>query len=443
MNFLKKNYEKVLLFALFVIFAVLLVHLYFIVQSTREVKEEDLEIPSRNPDYKIADVKADDFNLKKLFSINLSWSKSVSRDGNGNKDFSDLIDVFKISRCGHCQHLIPRRIMEENGNCPRCLKALLAPPKSEGGTKVAARLDSDEDGIPNVVELLFDLNPYDASDALYDLDDDGFTNLYEYRELEHSEEFQKIFSDEYKNISADEIKQMALRNPKKHPELANGLKLDKIDRQKLNASLLGVSVLTGQPKENWNIQIDIAAHPVEKLRRKRRRRLEKVGPAYKYIGDKLRLTTDEYTIHDIRKDKDAAKVVVKNKKNNTNDNKLDTSYYVILKDSKKREIIMKVGVDTYDLEHEAFFSDVWGYGKYSGKVGDTVRMGNSKIDISRYKIKSINKAKEEVVLEVPVKGVADIIIKSVAKMGKDDYVSVKDKKAEKSDSGNDQKQDAR
>ena len=36
-----------------------------------------------------------------------------------------------------------------------------------------------------------------------------------------------------------------------------------------------------------------------------------------------------------------------------------------------------------------------------------------------------------------------IIIKSVAKMGKDDYVSVKDKKAEKEASGNDQKQDAR
>ena len=70
-------------------------------------------------------------------------------------------------------------------------------------------------------------------------------------------------------------------------------------------------------------------------------------------------------------------------------------------------------------------------------------MGNSNIDISRYKIKSINKAKEEVVLEVPVKRAADIIIKSVAKIGKDDYVSVKDKKAEKDASGNDQKQDAR
>ena len=430
MNFLKKNYEKVLLFALFVIFAVLLVHLYFIVQATREVKEEHLEIPSRDPDYKIADVKSDDFNFKKLFSQKLSWSKAVSRDGNDNPDYTDLLDVFTIARCGHCNYLIPRRVMEQSKNCPHCTKGLLPPPEVEPETKVAARLDSDYDGIPNVVELLFDMNPYDATDAFLDFDDDGFTNVYEYRELENTDEFKRIFSEE-KNFSADAIKQMALRNPQKHPPLANGLKLDKIDRQKLNAYLLGVSV-TGTHKENWNIQIDITAHPGKKGKK----RLEKVGPAYKYIGDTLRLQTDTYTIADIRKDNSAPKETRKSK--NAQNEKLDTSYSVLLKDSKKRDIIMRVGVETYDLEHEAFFSDVWGYGKYSGKVNNNIFMGNTKIGRSRYRIKFIDKAKEKVVLverykdnDGKDKEGPDITIGREAKMTKGDYISLKDKQEEK------------
>ena len=73
MNFLKKHYEKVVLLALFIIFALLLVHLYTIVQATGEVKESDLQIPTREPDYKVADVNAPMFNLPQLFSEKNSW----------------------------------------------------------------------------------------------------------------------------------------------------------------------------------------------------------------------------------------------------------------------------------------------------------------------------------------------------------------------------------
>lgn len=44
----------------------------------------------------------------------------------------------------------------------------------------AADLDDDGDGLPDEVELLFGLDPLDASDAGQDLDNDGESNLMEY-----------------------------------------------------------------------------------------------------------------------------------------------------------------------------------------------------------------------------------------------------------------------
>jgi hypothetical protein len=46
--------------------------------------------------------------------------------------------------------------------------------------RVAATLDSDQDGIPNVHEMELELNPYDASDAALDFDADGLDNRSEF-----------------------------------------------------------------------------------------------------------------------------------------------------------------------------------------------------------------------------------------------------------------------
>jgi len=48
-------------------------------------------------------------------------------------------------------------------------------------TSTSALIDSDNDGIPDAVELANGLNPHDPTDALGDLDGDGLTNLEEYR----------------------------------------------------------------------------------------------------------------------------------------------------------------------------------------------------------------------------------------------------------------------
>ena len=47
-------------------------------------------------------------------------------------------------------------------------------------TNLAANLDADGDGIPNVYELGHSLDPFDSADADLDPDGDGFTNLEEF-----------------------------------------------------------------------------------------------------------------------------------------------------------------------------------------------------------------------------------------------------------------------
>lgn len=49
-----------------------------------------------------------------------------------------------------------------------------------GAANVSPSLDSDGDGIPDIWELAYGLNPYDASDASKDADGDGQSNLAEY-----------------------------------------------------------------------------------------------------------------------------------------------------------------------------------------------------------------------------------------------------------------------
>ncbi|MGD9612553.1 MAG: Amuc_1099 family pilus-like system protein [Kiritimatiellia bacterium] len=63
-------------------------------------------------------------------------------------------------------------IRYEAAECPFCLAVQPAIVDIE-------KLDTDDDGLPDKVELVLGLNPQDPSDAAGDLDNDGFTNLEE------------------------------------------------------------------------------------------------------------------------------------------------------------------------------------------------------------------------------------------------------------------------
>ncbi len=419
MNFLKKHYEKVALLALFIIFALLLVHLYTIIQATGEVKDSDLQIPTRDPDYQLADLKKLEFNLPELFKYNTVWNASTARKSENSKHFSDVMTVFKITRCGYCNHLIPRTYMENAEKCPyfNCSSKenLKKPREEKKGENGTVQLDSDEDGIPNLVELVYNLNPYDASDAELDLDDDGFINYYEYQQMKDADEFKKIFSEEQKNFSSEEQKNLILKDPKKHPGLYLGLKIDRLERQPLNMDLLGITVdKKNKNRAAWPIQIKIKE---QYIGTGKKRRLHKERTNVTYIGEKIKLETGEYTIEDI---KDEPIPVAKQTKDSG-----DTNYYIVLKKiqnknkDKNKSIIfdVKKGIEAFDPEYRAYLSDIWNYKKYDGRVGNTIRMGVANIGFTRYTIREINKRDNSVTLETPDK--KNVVIKTVPLMPQD------------------------
>ena len=350
MNFLKKHYEKVVLLAFFIVFAILLVHLYSIIQATGEVKESHLQIPTRDPDYEVTKRTDKKFDLDSIFNERISWEKIGSRDNATGKDYSDIMEIFKIVKCGHCEYLIPRSIMENSGKCMYCNKVLL-PPKAEEEATFGARLDRDYDGIPDIDEIENKLNPYNADDALEDFDDDGFTNLCEYR------------------------MQTDLRDAKSHPALYNGLKLVRVERQQLKLNLLGVTIIKGSPKEGWSIQVETEEQVVNKKKRPK-------ANHYLFIGSRIILDTGVYTISDIK----VENVV---KENDKKQKEVIEQGYIILKDRKQREITLKIGMKADDPEYKAVFADVWSDKVYTGKAGNRITMGSTEIGRARYVIKSI------------------------------------------------------
>jgi len=60
-------------------------------------------------------------------------------------------------------------------SCPSCLA--VQPDIDDKKTR-----DTDEDGIPDQIELAWGLNPQDPQDAIQDMDSDGFSNLEEFRD---------------------------------------------------------------------------------------------------------------------------------------------------------------------------------------------------------------------------------------------------------------------
>lgn len=392
MNFLKKHYEKVALLVLFVIFAALLVYLYTIIQATQGTPE--LEIPAPPADYQASYLRAesDEFNLPKtpeeiaemkknlkpgeklppekpsLLETNMNLEAAGKFHDANTKDYSDLMSMYKIVRCKHdnCNYLIPRRLMEEGQFCPRC-KNKLEPPKDNKNIEVL-ELDTDEDGIPDRVELEAKmdennkLNPKDGRDADYDLDGDGFSNIYEYRH------------------------KTKMNDPKDHPPLYYGLYIVGVERQKIKATLMGITPDVKINKRDWYIQIEVDAQVIRGRKRSK-------NTNYYRIGRVFETDTGSYEIADILSEKIKKKIDGKEQE--------ETEYYLILKDTKDRKIEMRIGQkDVFDPEYTVTFKDVWDNPYRPLRSGRTFRMGNSISGRERYFVQNIEKKGNELKAEI-------------------------------------------
>ena len=205
MEFLKRHYEKLILLVLSIISILTVTHIFSIMDKTREVKDSDLKIPTRQADYQIHDAKSDDFVTSKIISSSaLNWQPSGNRhkaapasaasaeaaqEGGSEKqqvadpgvfdNYSDLVKIFRMARCPHCQKLVPLSYFSDS-KCPICGKELKKPVSTgKRRIRMITDEDSDGDGIKDVDEQRYGWNPNDPADALMDSNGNGFSNIYE------------------------------------------------------------------------------------------------------------------------------------------------------------------------------------------------------------------------------------------------------------------------
>ena len=219
MEFLKRHYEKLVLAVLLLLFIGSMVYLLQIVQETAKINREGLTLPTRDPDFTPVSPTAEQFDRAKLFAFGNDWTPAVARNEKHKNYFSDLVVTFGAARCGHCERIIPLYFFE-NRECPLCGKKLVPPPKVEGPEVVLGRgtpEDPDGCGIPHAVKEKFGLDVNDPGNVLDDLDGDGFSNLYEYK--------QKTLMNE----------------PRSRPPLWHRLVLVNIDKIKLPFMLMKVN----------------------------------------------------------------------------------------------------------------------------------------------------------------------------------------------------------
>ena len=200
-----RQYDKVIAV---VVLIVLLISLFYLTRAGTARKQEEA-----NYDRQLSGLKP---VSGAVTAMDLSDYEAAARS-----DRSPLqLDKPQVQQAGF---MTPeRRVSCVN---PECLKAI--PYAAEKcpfcGTKqpLAPELnterDSDNDGIPDRVEIAWGLNPQDPADAKGDLDADGFTNLEEYQ------------------AKTDP------KDPKSHPALVNLLRVKELRGKRLPLIFSGVN----------------------------------------------------------------------------------------------------------------------------------------------------------------------------------------------------------
>ncbi|QSH42490.1 hypothetical protein P0136_02490 [Lentisphaerota bacterium ZTH] len=353
MDFLKRHYEKIILSLLLIVFIMLLIYLIKIIKSTNEITKEDLKIPTPRADYRPVDFLKDQYVLDKLFNKGSEWQRSVPRV-KGDKVYTDLLVPFKCARCPHCRKIVPKFFfLNPPHKCPihGCGKPLPKPVKVESKEKafVFKPNDWDNDGIPNAVEEKIGLDPKFPEDANDDLDNDGFSNLFEYNNKTN------------------------INNAKSHPPMYKRLKLVDLRRTVLDAELMKV-IASGKDKKNWDVQVNVNN-----------------GKKTKFItlGDPITLDRRGYSIVDITHN-------VKEIKRGNSILKKDNSTVTLKSDDDRFTIVMQVGKPVYSPLPKAIVVDLSNGREYQLDSGDKFSLGNKKTRISKYKVLEIDTKKRQI-----------------------------------------------
>lgn len=357
MEFLKKHYEKLILLLLLLTFTFTLIYVLGIVKSTRVITDDSLQIATFAPDYNLIDAQDEKFNVDKVLTSSIpQWKSATARKKEHAEYFSDLVIMFDISRCPHCQKLIPRYFFFDR-ECPLCKKGLVTPPEKFVETLEITAEDADGDGVPDAEELKYGLDPKNPADGRIDLAGDGFSNRYK-------------FKNKYN-----------LLDPRSRPPLWYRLSLLEIRKNKLDKRLNAVNTYKSDDKAKWSFQILDA----------------KTGKSDNiYIGDSMTINRRRYTLESVKLDQQEDPSAAEKGKIR------DESIAYIKSEDGQEVIEMKVNQDAYSKYPLIVMKDEGSPDKNVEVIsGEEFSMGNRKIGIEKYRVKSVDEENQTVLLVDP------------------------------------------
>lgn len=349
MDFIKKHYEKLILLLLLVIFIASMFHLLNIVKQTGEIQDHHLQIPTRDPDYKIHSPDDPVFDVvEQLKSTSLNWIEPGPRNPANAEHYSDLTYVFAISRCPFCGKLIPRSYMKKKELCPFCKNEKIK------GVHFAEPPDDDYGDvfIPDEVKTKYQISLTDPDASYYDLDRDGFSNIYEY------------------------WKKTDLGDPRNHPPLWQRLRVIDVGKITLPNRLMVLNTLNNEDPKTWELQINNG----------------RFNDLY-MVGNELEIEHKFFRIVNAEQKFEPAddKGVRK-----------DVSRIYLKEIDGDREITMVIGEPLHSFDDKAILEDSANPQKrMTLSVGDSFTLGNYMTGTESYRIKSFDPTEKTVLLENP------------------------------------------
>lgn len=353
MSFLKNHYEKIILTILLIFFVGSLVYLIIQILNSRTITPDMLRLPKKNPDYKKIDFENQTYNVLKNMASQQQWIVTAARNPE-DKFWSDFMIPFRASRSPYGKKVIVPfyYFSKENGINKDPFTGQPLPPPMVIETVVPK--DRDNDGISNDDEKELGLNPDEPTDALADMDGDGFSNIEEYK-----------------------IDKLFVNDATKHPPLVKRLYVVNIVKSKIPIKLKKVRAV-GQDKKDWEIHAEV----YEKGRWRSK------FPKYK---DVLNIGGRNYTLTDIENKKDK----IFDKTLNAWTEKDSSS--IFLEDNNSKDIIKaEVGEPVFAPRMKVVLQDVLTEKKYQLSVGDSFTLGNEAQGLEKYKIATADPKKEEI-----------------------------------------------
>ncbi|HJO92224.1 MAG TPA: hypothetical protein QF753_02390 [Victivallales bacterium] len=347
-TFVIKNYEKLLLSAVLVIFILSLIWLVDVFYESENQRSTGITVISNKAPYR--SIHKSYYDFENILKNSILWLKSKKRninksDRNYIVTHSDFMIPFHIARSN--AHSAEGRLIPyayyKLGKDPITKEKLFLPDEAV----MRRTADVDKDGIPDIVEKQIGTNPTNKSDKDYDIDKDSFSNIQDYKH-----------------------KYSGINNPSVHPPLIKRLILINIAKTKIPLILKKI-IKKGTNKKDWDIQVNILINKRWKTK-------------FLKINSSIDLNDLGYKITDI-----------KNKLYDELDPRLgaivqrDESEIVLL-DSTGEKITAKINKPVYEPKRLITVKDLYTNKIYKIRINNSITLGNKTMGYESYKLVSIN-----------------------------------------------------